>query len=207
MEKKILKEEKMVKVSVASERAEAIGGILVAFFAALMAVAGVINGNYEEEMMIAHSRHSTYSNWYQAKSIKQDLKENELVLLETIVKDSSKTIQRRIQELKDGITLYELEKKEILFGSEKVGKQNWVQDLDGEYGKIIGLKALEKIATKYDEATKKFDIAMLFYQICIVLGAVCVIIYDNPKLQKSFIALMLLFGGVGIVFSVLGFIL
>lgn len=49
------KQRKTVEVSVASERAEALGGVLIAFFAALMAISQLVNGELEEEMMIAHN--------------------------------------------------------------------------------------------------------------------------------------------------------
>ena len=58
-----------VEVSVASERAEAYGGVLIAFFAALMAISQLVNGELEEEMMIAHNKLVNYSSWYQSKSI------------------------------------------------------------------------------------------------------------------------------------------
>ncbi|HCO83784.1 MAG TPA: DUF4337 domain-containing protein, partial [Arenibacter sp.] len=60
---------------------------------------------------------------------------------------------------------------------------------------------------KYETATKKFDLGKLLFQICIVLGAVCIIIRDNKKLQKNFIILMLAFGAIGILISAYGFIL
>ncbi len=49
-----------VQVSVASERAEAVGGVLIAFFSALMAISQMVNGELEEEMMIAHNKVVNY---------------------------------------------------------------------------------------------------------------------------------------------------
>ncbi len=48
---------------------------------------------------------------------------------------------------------------------------------------------------------------MLFFQISIVLGAVCIIIYDNPKLQRAFIVLMMIFGTFGTIMSTYGYVL
>ena len=48
---------------------------------------------------------------------------------------------------------------------------------------------------------------MLFFQISIVLGAVCIIIYDNPLLQKTFIICMVVSGIIGILLSVYGYTL
>ncbi len=203
----------MVEVSVASERAEAVGGVLIAFFAALMAISQMVNGELEEEMMIAHNKVVNYSSWYQSKSIKESLKESELdylqALLNTgmVVEDKQAAIIEQVEETKGLIQKYGAEKIEILEGSANIPKADWIQDLDGELGKIVGVKEWEQLADDYDNATKKFDLGMLFFQISIVLGAVCIIIYDNPKLQKTFITLMVVFGIVGIVMSIYGYML
>ncbi|MCK0147015.1 DUF4337 domain-containing protein [Arenibacter sp. F26102] len=195
------------------ERTETIGGILIALFAALLAIAELVNNNLEEEMMVAHSQFVNYSNWYQSKSIKQSLKESELdylnALTETgiIPEDKIKNFKAKIAQTKSMVLKYEAEKTEILVGSSNVPREHWSQDLDGEMGKIIGINEWEKLTQEYDSATKKFDLGKLFFQICIVLGAVCIIIRDNKKLQKNFIALMLIFGAIGILISVYGFTL
>ncbi len=201
----------MVEVSVASERAEAIGGVLIAFFAALMAISQMVNGELEEEMMIAHNKVVNYSSWYQSKSIKESLKESELNYLENLIntglisEENKPKIEATIQATKEKIEKYNLEKTEILIGSSHVGEAQWTQDLNGELGQIIGVKEWETLADEYDIATKKFDLGMLFFQISIVLGAVCIIIYDNPKLQKAFITMMIIFGVIGILMSTYGY--
>ncbi len=204
---------KTVEVSVASERAEAVGGVLIAFFAAMMAISQMVNGELEEEMMIAHNKVVNYSSWYQSKSIKESLKESELDYLETllnsgmVVEEKQAGILTKIAETKAKIAKYDAEKTEILIGSANIAQEKWAQDLDGELGKIIGVNEWEALAVEYDVATKKFDLGMLFFQISIVLGAVCIIIYDNPKLQKAFITLMIIFGAIGIIMSVYGYTL
>jgi|TARA_R110000822_G_scaffold163259_2_gene303539 hypothetical protein len=195
------------------ERTETIGGILIAVFAALLAIAELVNNNLEEEMMISHSQFVNYSNWYQSKSIKQSLKESELdylnALTETgiIPEDKIKNINAKIAQTKGMVLKYEAEKTEILVGSSNVPREHWAQDLDGEMGKIIGINEWEKLTQDYETATKKFDLGKLLFQICIVLGAVCIIIRDNKKLQKNFIILLLAFGAIGILISAYGFIL
>lgn len=197
-----------VMVSVASERAEALAGVLIAVVAALMAFSELINNNLEEEMMIAHNNHNSYFSWYQSKSIKQSLKESEYQTLEMIVgEEPSEKAMEKLNNIKSDIKKYSLEKNEILKGSANIPSDEWVQDLEGEMGQIIGVNVWEQIASKLDQATQKFDIGMLFFQISLVLGAVCVIIYDNPRLQKSFIAIMLFCAAVGIGFSVHGYFL
>ena len=202
-----------VEVSVASERAEAIGGVLIALFAALMAISQMVNGELEEEMMIAHNNVVSYSNWYQSKSIKESLKESELDYLTALISSGIVTdekvqvIEDKIASVQKNIDKYNAEKTEILNGSAFVEKENWTQDIEGEMGVIIGVKEWQQLAATYDYATKKFDYGMLFFQICIVLGAVCIIIYDNPILQKSLIVLMIIFGITGTFLSIYGYIL
>lgn len=202
-----------VVVSVASERAEAIGGVLIALFAALMAISQMVNGELEEEMMIAHNNVVSYSNWYQSKSIKESLKEGELdylgALIESgmVTEENRSVIEQKMTDVREKIVKYESEKTEILLGSEKVGKENWVQDIEGKMGIITGVKEWEQLTKTYDYATKKFDYALLFYQICIVLGAVCIIIYDSPALQKGLIVLMIIFGIIATFLSIYGYTL
>lgn len=200
-----------VEVSVASERAEAVGGVLIAFFAALMAISQMINGELEEEMMIAHNKVVNYSSWYQSKSIKESLKESELDYLQALLEsgvvkeDRIINIEEKIENVERQIAKYDSEKTEILIGSANIPEENWAQDLDGEMGKIIGINEWESLADEYDFATKKFDLGMLFFQISIVLGAVCIIIYDNPKLQKTFIIIMIISGIMGLLLSIYGY--
>ncbi|WP_396634219.1 DUF4337 domain-containing protein [Maribacter sp. R86514] len=207
------KNNETVEVSVASERAEAIGGVLIALFAALMAISQMVNGELEEEMMIAHNNVVSYSSWYQSKSIKESLKESELDYLSALIEsgivtgDKIEPIELKMAQVEKKITKYKSEKTEILLGSSVVGKENWVQDIEGKMGKITGVKQWEKLTQTYDYATKKFDYALLFFQICIVLGAVCIIIYDNPVLQKGLIGLMIIFGITGTFLSIYGYTL
>lgn len=195
------------------ERTDSLGGILIAVFAALLAIAELVNNDLEEEMMIAHGQFVNYSNWYQSKSIKQSLKESELDYLNALTEagiipeDKSNNIKTKIAQTKGMVLKYEAEKTEILVGSSNVPREHWAQDLDGEMGKITGINQWEKLTQDYETATKKFDLGKLLFQICIVLGAICIIIRENKKLQKNFILLMLAFGAIGIIISIYGFIL
>jgi hypothetical protein len=207
------KPEEQVLVSVASERAEALGGILIAFFAALMAISDLVNNNIEEDKMLAQGKNNNYFSWYQSKSVKQSLQENELTTLEVLMKtgvvkpDKIVAIEDDIKKLKEGIKRYKMEKKEIMEGSANIPKEEWIQDIDGKLGQIVGVKEWEKQSEKLEKANNKFDIGMLFFQISLVLGAICVIIYDNPKLQRFFIGFMIVCGTSGVIFSILGYLL
>ncbi len=200
-----------VLVSVASERSEALAGVLIAFFAALMAISDLANGNIEEEMRNAQSKNNSYFSWYQSKSVKQSLQESHLATLEIFMKagmvkpEKEAFIKEDIEKTKGDIKRYKAEKKEILEGSANIPTSEWVQDLDGKMGVIVGVKEWEKTAEKLDAATNKFDIGMLFFQISLVLGAVCIVIYDNPPLQRKFTYAMIVTGIIGIIASAYGY--
>ncbi len=207
------RENEQVMVSLASERTEAFAGVLIAFFAALMAISDLVNSNIEEEMRLAQNKNNSYFSWYQSKSVKQSLQESHLATLETFVKtgmikpDKEAALKEEIEETKSDIKRYKAEKKEILEGSAKIPQSDWAQDLDGKMGVIVGVKEWEKKAEKLDIATNKFDIGMLFFQISLVLGAVCIVIYDNPRLQRLFTLAMISTGIIGITFSIYGYFL
>src|SRR5690606_17394053 len=192
---------------------ETIGSILLVLFAALMAVAELINNNLEEQMMISHNQQVNYANWYQAKSIKQNLKESELdylnALMESgIIPDNKlQNFKKRIANTKSLVLKYEAEKTEILVGSSTIPSEHWSQDLDGEMGKIIGVNEWETLTRQYDDATQRFDLGKLLFQICMVLSAVCIFIRNNEIIQRNFIGLTLIFGVLGIIISVYGFLM
>ena len=191
---------------------QTIGSILIVLFAGLMAVAGLINNNLEQQMLISHNQQVNYANWYQAKSIKQNLKESELDYLNAltesgIIPDNKlQNFKNRIAHTKSLVQKYEAEKTEILVGSSTIPREHWSQDLDGEMGKIIGVNEWEKLTRQYDDATRKFDLGKLLFQICMVLSAVCIIIRNNEIIQRNFIVLTLIFGALGIIISVYGLI-
>ncbi|MEE9364298.1 MAG: DUF4337 domain-containing protein [Cellulophaga sp.] len=205
--------ETTILVTVASIRAQGIGGALIVLFSAFMAISEMTNNNLEEEMMIAHNKLGSYSNWYQSKSIKQNLKESELHYLETLILTNKTennllpSLRTKIKNTKKLILKYEAEKTEILVGSANVPREYWAQDLDGKMGAIIGVKEWWVITDEYTIATKKFDLAMLFFQISIILGVVSIIIQSYYKLQRTFIILMTLLGLIGTLVSIYGYIL
>jgi hypothetical protein len=197
------KDKDKVEVSIASEKAEAIGGLFIATVAAIMAISQLFGNNVQEEMMVAHNHHNSYFTWYQSKSVKQSLKESELATLESLKSAFDKNeLEPQIKKVKLEIEKYKLEKNEILVGSSHISKEKWVQDLDGKMGQIKGVKEWEAEAQKLEFASNKFDLATMFFQIALVLGAVCIIIYDNPKLQKTFLVGMAGLCVLGIAWSV-----
>ncbi len=185
-------------------------GIVIAIFAAFMSISDLFAGKYgDDEIMLTNEKASQYQ-WFQSKSIKENLAEAQRDLLislaENDVIDSKHkaSINGQIEKLNKKINKYGKEKNEILLGSNAVGKENWVQEVDGEMGKITGAKELEAQLGKLSKAGDYFDYGTLFYQMCLVLGAICLII-KNEKMQNIFFYIMISLGSIASVFSVFAF--
>lgn len=194
-----------------SKKIENRGGVLIIIFVGLLAVLKVITSGLEEEIAIANYKQVSYSNWYNAKSIKQVLKEGErdylisLVNAGLVAEDYSNEIQARIQMTDDLSHKYDKEKIEILEGSVNIPKSSWVQDLDGELGKIVGLKQWEQVSTNYFRVVGKISIGILFLEIGVVFGILGLIVDVNLNLQKAFTWIMAATGLIGIIFGVYGY--
>ena len=132
------------KVIAAPKSFEIRCAIALAFFAGMLATADLFADKYDEEMLKASNEKTTAFMWYQAKSIKEATIQGQRAILETLIesgaiaKDKVSPMQRQIAHLAEKSTRYEKEMKEILVGSKKVERENWVQDVDGRKGAVIG---------------------------------------------------------------------
>ncbi len=196
-----------------SSKIENRGGVIIIVIVGMLAVMQVIKSNLEEEIAKANYKHVSYSNWYNAKSIKLIMKENQRDYLESLLssgvieEENSEDMVLRLEKTNRAILKYEEEKVEILEGSANIPKSSWSQDLDGEMGKIVGLKKWEEISMSFASLVAKINISLLFLQISIVFGVVGLIISDNLKLQQLFTGLMIGTGFVGIVIGLYGYFL
>lgn len=181
-------------------------GVFIAIFAALMAVNDLFAGKYGDDEIMGTNEKAAAYQWYQSKSIKETLAEGEVSLLTSLLESKSITptsvegVKLHISKLQSKVQKYEKEKNEILLGSAKVGKENWIQDIDGELGKIVGAKEIEANLAKLGKAGDKFDLASLFFQICLVIGAIAIII-KQENVQKFFFYFMIILGCSGALFS------
>ncbi|PKA96669.1 uncharacterized protein DUF4337 [Flavobacteriaceae bacterium MAR_2009_75] len=189
------------------------GGVLIIFFVALLAIMKVINSSFEKQIVDASNNEVSYSDWYNAKSIKQIMKESERDYLSALLSTSilsqekSSDLRMKIEDTKALIFKYEAEKTEILMGSANIPPSAWVQDLDGEMGKIIGLREWRETSRQLTETAAKIDLGILFLQISVVFGVICLIIQENQKLQQTFTWLMIGSGIIGILLSLYGYAL
>ena len=181
-------------------------GVLIAIFAAVMALSDMFAGKYgEDEIKFINEKSSSYM-WYQAKSIRETNVEGQRDLINTMIEGKSANdpavakLKEHTTQLTQKIERYEKEKKEILLGSSKVGEANWVQDVDGKLGQVIGAKEYEEKIEILGRAGDQFDLSNLFFQLCLVMGAISLVV-KKEKLQSVFFYVMIALGVIGSIFS------
>lgn len=189
---------------------ELICGLALAVLAAALAINDLGSGKFGGDEIAARSGGEKAYSWYASKGLKENLAEGQndtlRALLEAgiIAPEKSPGVTKTIENLDTQIARYKKEKKEILLGSVAVGRENWVQDIDGELGKIKGAKEWEAEIDTLDAAGDVFDMGTLFLQLCLVVGAISLIMKE-PRIRWSFFSAMLFLGGVGICFSIRAF--
>ncbi len=177
-------------------------GVVIAIFAALMAITDLLAGKYDADEIIGTNDKAMAYSWYQSKSIKETLVQGEISLLKSlkeanaIQKSAIIGVDNHLADLAKKSVQYKKEKDEILRGSKTVGQENWVQDVGGEYGRVIGANEIEAQLAVLSTAGDRFDIAILLYQVCLVLGAVSLVL-RKPSFQTIFFRGMWLLGLIG----------
>jgi Domain of unknown function (DUF4337) len=192
------------------DRFETICGMMLSIFASFLALVQIMDDNFGAEELKAVNEKSQYYQWHQSKGIKENLIEGQIGFIEVLI--SSKTVKgndtlaltQNIALLKKKLVKYEKEKKEILLGSDSVGKENWIQPIDGELGKVIGAKVLEKRIDYYNNKGDKMAFTSMLIQISIVMGGLALILQE-VKLKKVFFYVMNILGLVGILFGILSY--
>lgn len=194
-----------------SKKFELLIALVLAFFAAASAINGLYAGKFGEDEMIAHNRYNQQYSWYQSKSIKQTLAENQHDMLVGLLKaglvktENTNSLDSTVAHLKDEIKRYRKEKKEIMLGSAKVGKENWVQDIDGEFGKVVGAEEYEEMAQKLSVGGDDFDTGALLLNLCLVFGAIAIILQSHIQ-RVVFFWMMVVSGSAGCVFTLLAWL-
>ena len=197
-----------MEAEIAENRFEIKCGIVIAVFAAIMALSDMFAGKYgEDEIKFINEKSSSYM-WYQAKSIRETVIEGQRDLINTLIEgksignDSISKLKSHTEVLDKKIAKYEKEKTEILKGSSQVGESNWVQDVDGKLGQVIGAQEYEKKIEILGQAGDQFDLSNLFFQICLVMGAISLVV-KKPNLRSTFFFVMIGLGLIGSTFSLL----
>lgn len=189
---------------------EMICGLTLAVLAAILAITDLGAGKYGADEIIAHNQKANAFDWYQSKGIKQSLVEGQRDMLRLLLDaglvaaDNQARMSTMLGGLDQEIDRYKKEKKEILLGSGTVGEANWVLEQDGERGQIKGAKVWETEAEALGEVGDTFDLATLFLQICLVTGAISLLL-KGERLRNAFYGLTIGLSAVGSYFSVLAF--
>lgn len=193
-----------------SRRFETICGVTIALFAAILAVNDLGAGKYGDDELIAHNLKNNAFQWYQSKGIKETLVEEQgntlqaLVLAGSVSAEQLPAVEGLIAKLTSRTERYGKEKKEILLGSAAVGEAGWAQDVDGKMGQVVGAKEWEAKADALGGAGDTFDLATLFLQICLVVGAIGLVVQQD-SLRTWFFRGMVLLGLAGLVFMVMAY--
>lgn len=187
-------------------------GLVVAFFGAILAIAGIGGGKFDGDQFVSASEATKAYSWYQSKSIKNTSLEAQRDLLIALTKSGainqeySTGVDSFIKNLETKSQKYKKEMREILEGSAKVGKENWVQEKNGKLGNIIGAQEWEDKTNYLDEVGNWFDLTNLFLNLCLLLGAICLVIQED-KTRKLFFYTMLILGIIGTLINCYAFYL
>jgi len=190
---------------------EVLCGLTLAVLAAVLAITDIGGGRFGDDEIIAHNQKTNAFNWYQAKAVKESLIVGQRDMLKVMMDSGAipaKTqdqMTRLMSTLNTEIDRYKKEKEEILLGSAEVGKSAWVIEKDGKLGQIKGAMEWEREAEKLGAAGDTFDLSVLFLQICLVMGAISLIL-KGERMRNLFYVTMLGLGGVGSYFSAVAFL-
>jgi hypothetical protein len=197
-----------------SRRMDTYCGLLLAVFAAILAITDLGAGRYGDDEKQALGLATERYSWYQSKSIKATLKQQNADFLEsldksgTIQQDKKQAIEDHVKDLRSEVKRYKAEMKEILEGSAKIKKEEWcvAETEDQPLGQIIGAKEYKVIADNLGNAGDYYDGATLFLQLCLVLGAISLISPTDQSKRNFFIG-MILMGTIGTVITSYAFYL
>lgn len=181
---------------------EILCSIFLSIFAAILAVNNLLANKFGEDEIIAQNQSANAYQWYNSKSIKKTILENQRNLLSILLRSGSisgkntKVFEQQIVFFNEEIVRYNKEKKEILLGSQHVGKENWTQTIDGKLGHIFGAKEWDKKAALLNEQGDFHDVSTLLLQISLVICAIILVLHTD-KIKKILFSIMLVFGGIG----------
>lgn len=188
---------------------EIICGVVLAFLAAVLAITNLMGGRFGDDQIIALNEKESAYSWYESKSIKQTLVRGQrdilaaLVEAGTIEADRIDAVNSMMEGFQGEVDRYDREKTEIMLGSAAVGEENWAQDIDGEFGQVIGAEEWEVKENTLDDVGNLMDTATLFLEVSLVLGAIS-LIFHSRSLKRIFFIFMNVLGATGTVISAIG---
>ncbi len=194
-----------------ARRFEMLCGLTLAVFAAILAITDLGGGKYGDDEIIGTNEKANFYAWYQSKSIKQGVVEGERDLVATlldggvIAPEARGALEARVKAADAEVLRYKAEKKEILEGSEAVGPGGQVLETNGVKGKVVGTQPLEARLAVLGAAGDVFDMATLYLQLCLVLGAIALVLQD-ARMKKGFYTGTVVLGVIGTIYTVRAFL-
>jgi hypothetical protein len=92
----------------------------------------------------------------------------------------------------------------ILDGTSQILDQPWYPELAGDMRSVVGANELHLKAIELGRAGDWFDLGDLFLQLCVVVGAICLVV-KRPAFKNQFFVAMVVLGLIGTIFTVLAF--
>jgi len=186
-------------------------GITITLFAAILALNELGGGKYgDDEIKLTNERTSSYL-WYQSKGIKGTLAEGQRETMKILLAagglqaEQAAGFQKQILELDRRVIRYDQEQEEIMKGSGSISADRWSLDVNGQKGKVVGVKEMEKQLDNLAAAGDRFDLGALFLQLSLVVGAIGILL-QQPRLKRVFYLCLVGMGVVGSGFAVLGYL-
>jgi len=177
-------------------------GLTMALIATIFSIIGWAAGKYSSIQSGAEQKIAYMHDWYNAKGIKQSLAEGQRDLLKalmesgTISGDKIVTLQQNLEATHANIARYKKEKTEMTLGSKAVGKDNWVQEVDGKLGLIEGTKELDLKAASLAPALDRFQMSYLFFQLSLFAGSVS-LMSNSLKMKRILCWILIILGAIG----------
>lgn len=191
---------------------EILSAVSIAIFAAILGITDLAAGKYgDDEILGSHAKSNIYS-WYQSKSVKQSLVEGQKELIQTLMTSGGvrsshvPLLKKQIEQWEQEMDRYKKEKRELLEGSAAVGRENWVQEVNGKLGTIVGAQEWEGKLNVLGQSGDLFDLAILFLQLSLVVGAIALVVQQD-RLKWIFLTMMVFQGFFGSFYAIRAFLL
>ena len=176
----------------------------IAIFAAALGINDLLSGNYgADEIKLSNLRNNSLQ-WYQSKGIKGTIVEGQADLVKVLIKSGSIAPDKRghmaelLRQLQSKDNRYDSEKREILMGSRQIPAEQWTQEVDGKLGQLVGAKEYEQQIDQLAGAGDGFDLASMLFQLCLVTGAVGIVV-PQASMKWAFFQATVCIGLVGII--------
>ncbi len=196
------------------DKYEIVTGLLMALFAAILGITEIGDKKAEAKYIVSNNEKSNAYQWYQSKSIKQNIADGQKDMLQAILDsgavkaDRQQAVKQVIAGLAEKSSKYEEEKAEILGvkqAEKTVPEHAASAEKKDEKEKIISAAEWEEKAHKYHVMGNDFAMAALFLQLCLVIGAVSLMIHEK-MIRTVLLSIFIASGTAGIIYSIIAYI-